>query len=136
MGDIRNKQVHGGTDSERQRIMKQRQVLEFKRLMSYRKDVRPSDLGFFPEDEEEFIEQSTVQQLRDYIAMHRKIFENSKRQWKKRSVEGVPSITVWLQRIVSNRPRIRRTERRHREQVLNTSLRRARKRRGKKDKNE
>ena len=81
--DICNKQVHGGTHSERQQIIKQRQVVKFKRLMSYRKDVCPSDLGFFPEDEEEFIKQSTVQQLRDYISMHRKIFENSKKQWKK-----------------------------------------------------
>jgi len=58
--DIRNKQVYGDTDSERQRVVKDRQIIEFKNLMSYEKDVRPSDLGFFPEDEEEFIEQSTV----------------------------------------------------------------------------
>ena len=75
--DICNKQVHRDTDSKQQRIMKQHQVLEFKRLMLYRKDVHPSDLGFFLEDKEEFIKQSTVQQLIDYIAMHRKILENS-----------------------------------------------------------
>ena len=101
--------------------MKEHQVLEFKRLMSYRKDVRPSDLGFFSEDNEEFIKQLTVQQLCDYVSMHRKIFENSKQKWKKRSIEGVPSITGWLQRIVSNRPRIKRTKQRHRDQVMNTS---------------
>jgi len=132
----RNEQVHGSTHTERQRIMKQRQVLEFKRLMVYRKDVRPSDLGFFPEDEEDFIEQSTVQQLRDYVSMHRKIFENSKRQWKKRSIEGVPAITGWLRRIISNRPRLNRTERRHRDQVMNTSRRRIRRSQGKHTENE
>ena len=31
--------------------------------MLYKKDVHPSDIGYFPEDEEEFIEQSTVQQI-------------------------------------------------------------------------
>ena len=108
--------------------MKQCQVLKFKRLMSYRKDVHPSYLSFFPEDEEEFIKQLTVQQLQDYIAMHQKIFKNSKRQWKKRLVEGVPSITVWFQRIVSNRPQIRCTKRQHHDQVSNTLVHRVRRR--------
>ena len=72
--------------------------------MSYKPDVRPSDLGFFPEDEEEFIAQSTAQQLRDYILMHWKAFENSRKQWKQRSVDGVQSITEWIQGIGSNAP--------------------------------
>ena len=63
--EIWNNQVHGNTDGERQWIMKRRQIAKFKRLMSYKPDVWPSDLGFFPDDEEEFIVQSTAQQLRD-----------------------------------------------------------------------
>ena len=103
--------------------------------MSYRKDVHPSDLGFFPEDDEEFIKQLTVQQLRNYVSMHRKIFENSKRQWKKHSIEGVPSITGWLQWIISNQLRIKRTEWRHCNQVMNTSIRKIRRRQGKQAEN-
>merc|ERR1712032_410206 len=124
--EIRNTQVHGTTDGERQRIMKHRQIAEFKRLMSYKPDVRPSDLCFFPDDAEEFIAQSTAQQLRDYISMHRKAFENSRKQWKQRSVDGVQSITEWLRGIGSNAPRIQRTEQRHRARVLNSSFPRTR----------
>jgi len=68
--------------------------------------------------------------------MHRKTFANSKRQWKNQSVEGVQSITVWLRNIVSNKPRLKRTEQRHRERVLNASLTKTKKRRRKKDETE
>ena len=30
--------------------MKDRHTMKFKKMMSYKKDVRPSDLGVFPED--------------------------------------------------------------------------------------
>ena len=108
--EIRNNEVHGSTDSKRQWIMKQWQITEFKKLMMLKKDVRPSDLSFFPDDEEGFIEESTVQQLWDYVAMHQKTFINSKKQWKNQSLWGVQSITGWLRIIASNALQIRRTE--------------------------
>lgn len=78
--EIRNVEVHRSTDSDRQWIMKQHQVTEFKKLMMFKKDVCLSDLSFFPNDEEGFIEESTVQQLWDYVAMHWKTCVNSKKQ--------------------------------------------------------
>ena len=44
--------AHGKTDSEQQWIMKHCQIVEFKKLMPFKNDVHPSDLGFFYEDEE------------------------------------------------------------------------------------
>ena len=41
--------------------MKDHQIVKFKKLMLYKEDVGPSDLSFFPDDEEEFIEQLTAQ---------------------------------------------------------------------------
>ena len=79
--DIRNKQVNGNTDSKRQQIMKNCQITKFKCLMLYKPDVQPSDLSFFPDNKEEFIEQSTAQKLCDYILMHSKMLANSKLQW-------------------------------------------------------
>ena len=63
--------------------MKDCQIIKFKKLMLYKKDLRPLDLGLFPEDKEKFIEQSTVQQIQDYVVMNWKKFANSKKQWKK-----------------------------------------------------
>ena len=59
-------------------------IIKFNKLMSYKKDIHPSDICFFPEDEEGFIEQSTFQQLQDYLAMHWKTFSISKNSEKKK----------------------------------------------------
>ena len=102
--------------------------------MSYKPDVWPSDLGFFPDNKKEFIKQSTAQQLRDYISMHWKTFANSKRQWKKRSINRVQSITVWLWGIGSNKLRIQHTKQWHQEQVMNALLTRTRQKQQKRKK--
>ena len=39
--DIWNTQVHGTTERERKQIMKHQQIAKFKRLRSYKPDVRP-----------------------------------------------------------------------------------------------
>lgn len=83
--------------------MKERQRVEFQKLMTHKKEDRPSDLSFSPIDEEKFIEQLTTQQLEDYISMHRKTFENSKKHWKNRSIKGLKSITVWLWNLTANK---------------------------------
>ena len=119
-----NQQANGKTDSEQQRIMKDRQIIKFKKLISYKykRHVHPSDLGFFPEDEEKLINKLTDQKIQDYVAIHWKTFENSKKQLKTQSVEGVQSIIVWLWSIFSNKLRIKQTEQQHQEPVLKASL--------------
>ena len=61
--------------------MKDRQIIKFKKLISYKykRHVHPSDLGFFPEDEEKLINKLTDQKIQDYVAIHWKTFENSKK---------------------------------------------------------
>ena len=68
--DIHNKQVHMNIDSKWQKIMKGHQIIKFKNFMLYNNDLHQSDLGIFPEDKEKFIEQLTVHQLQDYVAIH------------------------------------------------------------------
>lgn len=40
-------------------------------------------VGFSPDFKENFIKQSTAQQLCNNISMHKKTFENKKKQWKR-----------------------------------------------------
>ena len=49
--------------------MKERQIIELKKLM----------VGFSPDFKENFIKQSTAQQLCNNISMHKKTFENKKK---------------------------------------------------------
>lgn len=121
---MQNQQVHGKTSTEHELKMKARaphnRIQKTNCIQEGR--VRPSDLGFFSEKEDEFIEQSTAQQLCTCIInMHQKTFENSKKQQKKISIKGVQFITVWLHIVTANKKWIRRTEQRHRAPFLNTS---------------
>ena len=75
--EIRNGQVHGRTNKEREKKRKSRHIQELKKLFEKKNDVRPADIVLFPEDEDEFIEKSTAQGIADYISMHSKAIKNS-----------------------------------------------------------
>ena len=58
--EIRNGQVHGRTNKEREQKRKSRNLQELKKLFEKRNEVRPADIVLFPENKEEFIEKNTA----------------------------------------------------------------------------
>lgn len=87
--EIRNDQVHGRTNKEREQKRKSHQLQELKKLLATKDDVRPADMVLFPENEENFIEKSTAQGITDYVSMHKKVIINSVNDWKQWSIKGV-----------------------------------------------
>ena len=132
--EIRNGQVHGRTNKEREQKRKSRHIQELKKLFEKKNDVRPADIVLFPEDEDEFIEKSTAQGIADYISMHSKAIKNSVNDWKKRSIKGARTILGWLQKDSRNEARIERTVRRDRDKLIQDSHKRpCKKRKAKND---
>ena len=75
--EIRNGQVHGRTNKEREQKRKSRHLQELKKLFEKKNDVHPADIVLFPENEEEFIEKNTAQGIADYLSMNTKVIKNS-----------------------------------------------------------
>ena len=75
--EIKNGQVHGRTNKQREQKRKTRHLQELKKLFAKKNNVQPADIVLFSENEEDFIEKNTAQGIADYLSMHRKAIRNS-----------------------------------------------------------
>ena len=70
--ELRNKEVHRKTKEHQERTRKERLKIEASQLNSMKDITRPSDMFLFHANEEEYIEQSTLQTIASWISSHRK----------------------------------------------------------------
>jgi hypothetical protein len=116
--ELRNEEVHGKTKEHQERTRKERLRIEVGRLNSMKDDARPSDMFLFHANEEEYIEQSTSQEIASWISSHRKAITNSVKKWAIASQTGATTILNWM-RGEENEDAIDRIHARQRHAYLN-----------------
>jgi hypothetical protein len=92
---LRNDEVHRITEEIQEKRRKHRLVDKVKHLNEQRHNARPSDMGLFHENIDQYIEDSTARTLANYISSHSKAIKNSVTKWAKQSEQGVRSIVGW-----------------------------------------
>ena len=92
----RNKDVHGDTSEDKDRILKEKLSTEFLRLNSLQHECRPRDQFLFHDNPKEFLKRSTTKQIATYITSSKRAITNSYKQWKKHTDAGVTSVIGWL----------------------------------------
>ena len=92
----RNKDIHGDTDENKDRILKEKLKSEFLSLNSLQDQCRPRDQFLFQDDPEEFLKRSTAKQVATYITTSKRAIINSYNKWKQHTAAGVRSVIGWL----------------------------------------
>ena len=92
----RNKDLHGRTDKEAEKLRKEKLIEKARGLNSLRKDVRPIDRWLFHNNFEQFITRSSSNQILHWISFNERAIKNSVKQWSKHNNKGVQSIIGWL----------------------------------------
>ena len=88
----RNKDIHGDTDENKNRILKEKLKTEFLNLNSLQDQCRPRDRFLFRDDPEEFIKRSTAKQVATYITTSKRAIINSYNRWKQHTATEVRSV--------------------------------------------
>ena len=91
-----NKDIHGDTDENKDRILKEKLKSEFLSLNSLQDQCRPRDQFLFQDDPEEFLKRSTAKQVATYITTSKRAIINSYNKWKQHTAAGVRSVIGWL----------------------------------------
>ena len=78
----RNKDIHGDTDENKDRILKEKLKSEFLSLNLLQDQCRPRDQFLFQDDPEEFLKCSTAKQVATYITTSKHAIINSYNKWK------------------------------------------------------
>ena len=73
----RNKDIHGDTNEDKDRILKEKLSAEFLRLNSLQHECRPRDQFLFRDNPKEFLKRSTTKQIATYITTSRRTITNS-----------------------------------------------------------
>ena len=92
----RNKNNHGDTNEDKDRIFKEKLSAEFSRLNSIQHECRPRDHFLFRDNPKEFLKRSTTKQIATYITTSKRVITNSYIQWKNHTDTGVISVIGWL----------------------------------------
>ena len=91
-----DKDLHGHTDKEAEKLRKEKLIEKARELNSLRKDVRPIDRWLFHKNFEQFITRSSSDQILHWISFNERAIKNSVKQWSKHNNKGVQSIIGWL----------------------------------------
>ena len=94
--ETRNEDVHGKTKSEKQHKRKQKLAEQIRELQKEKAYVRPRDDHIFPEDPEEFIEQSSTNHLANWLRLYRPTIFNSKKEAEKTMSNKIKRITKYF----------------------------------------
>ena len=92
----KNKDLHGHTDKEAEKLRKEKLIEKARELNSLREDVRPIDRWLFHNNFEQFITKSSSDQILHWISFNKRAIKNSVKQWSKHNNKGVQSIIGWL----------------------------------------
>ena len=94
--ELRNDEVHGKEATIVEQKRKEKAVTTVRALHKLEEQARPSDSILFYQDVEATIERVPATTLEAFIAMQTKPFNNSVREWAKRSTGKFKSIVDWI----------------------------------------
>jgi hypothetical protein len=131
---LRNDKVHGITEEIQEKQRKHRLVDKVKHLNEQRNNARPSDMGLFHENIDQYVEDSTARTLANYISSHSKAIKNSVTKWTKQSEQGVRSIVGWIRGLNdTNDAALTRIQQLQRDKLLGDGRKKERRRRRNKE---
>ena len=73
----RNKDLHGRTDKEAEKLRKEKLIEKARELDSLREDVQPIDRWLFHNNFEQFITRSSSDQILHWISFNKRAIKNS-----------------------------------------------------------